>query len=82
MRGHPSPTFVALLLDTVTRVTLKNALTSDDDVARGDSFDWPLSVFLSGVLVHFEFRDCYAALERKGLDQIEPRSAKYPGGKQ
>ncbi|WP_262248579.1 alpha/beta hydrolase family protein [Parapedobacter soli] len=79
--GAIPATFAALLSDKITQVTLKNALTAYGDVARRDFYDWPLSAFLPGVLAHFDLPDCYAALERKGLTQIAPCPASYPGGK-
>ncbi len=80
--GAIPATFAALLSDKVTRITLKNALTAYGDVAGSNSYDWPLSAFLPGVLAHFDLPDCYTALKRKGLVQIEPYPAKYPGGEQ
>jgi cephalosporin-C deacetylase-like acetyl esterase len=72
--GLPA-TFAALLSDAVARVTLKNALTSYTDVATSETYDWPLSAFVPGVLAAFDLPDCYRALEGKRLRQIEPRGA-------
>lgn len=69
-------TFAALLSDTVTQVTLKNAPTSYSDIAEYENYNWPLSTLLPGVLKTFDLPDCYHALAiRKGLRQIEPWDA-------
>jgi dienelactone hydrolase len=70
--GAVSATFAALLSDAVVQVTLKNALTSYADVAEAEEYAWPLSSFLPGVLNRFDLPECYAALEAKGLRQVEP----------
>lgn len=51
--------------DVVRRVTLKNALTSYADVAEAETYDWPLSAFLPGVLNRFDLPECYRELERR-----------------
>lgn len=73
--GAVPATFAALLSDLVTRVTLKNALTSYADVARAEVYAWPLSCFVPGALKSFDLPECYAALESKKLKQIEPSGA-------
>ncbi|MBY0458049.1 MAG: hypothetical protein K2V38_11975, partial [Gemmataceae bacterium] len=73
--GAIPATFAALISDIVTRVTLKNALTSYEDVARAETYAWPLSGFVPGVLASFDLPDCYRALEAKKLKQIDPRGA-------
>jgi hypothetical protein len=73
--GAIPATFAALLEALVTRVTLKNALTSFADVARSETYAWPLSSFVPGVLISFDLPDCYQALKAKNLRQIEPLSA-------
>jgi hypothetical protein len=65
-------TFAALLSPQVVQVTLKNALTSYSRVAESESYQEPLSLFLPGVLRHFDLPDCYRALAGKRLRQIEP----------
>jgi dienelactone hydrolase len=70
--GTIPATFAAVLSDTVTRVTLKNALTSYADVATSETYTWPLSAFVPGVLTTFDLPDCYRALEPKNLRQIDP----------
>ncbi len=39
--GAIPATFAALLSDTVTQVTLKNALTSYSDIAQNEEYNWP-----------------------------------------
>lgn len=65
--------FAALLSARVVSVTLKNALTSYDAIARAEIYKWPLSSLLPGVLKRFDLPDVYAALEAKGLKMIDPR---------
>lgn len=70
--GALPATFAALLSDVVTQVTLKNALTSWQAVAEAEEYRWPLSTLLPGVLEMFDLPDCYRALGRKLLRQVEP----------
>jgi dienelactone hydrolase len=70
--GSLPATFAALLHDRVARVTLKNALTSYREVAESETYAWPLSAFVPGVLEHFDLPDCYRALSAKGLRHIDP----------
>lgn len=70
--GAIPATFAAVLSDRVTRVTLKNALTSYADVAQSETYSWPLSSFVPDVLKSFDLPDCYRALEAKKLKQIDP----------
>ncbi len=67
--------FAALWSAVVDRVTLKHALTSYAAVAESETYHWPLSTFLPGVLRQFDLPDCYGALEAKRLRQIEPWGA-------
>lgn len=69
--GAIPATFAALLSDAVTRVTLKNALTSYADVAQTEAYVWPLSCFVPDVLRAFDLPECYAALGAKKLTLIE-----------
>ena len=78
--GALAATFAALLSDQVTRVTLKNALTSYADVAESEEYTWPLSTFLPGVLERFDLPDCYRALAAKRLRQIDPWGPKAEQG--
>jgi dienelactone hydrolase len=73
--GAIPATFAAVLSDVVTRVTLKNALTNYTAVAESETYAWPLSSFVPGVLKSFDLDDCYKALEAKKLKQIEPWGA-------
>lgn len=68
--GTIPATFAALLSPTVTRVTLKNALTSYADIAESETYDWPLSSLISNVLSHFDLPDCYGVLAEKKLRTI------------
>jgi dienelactone hydrolase len=76
--GTPPATFAALLSDVVAQVTLKNALTSYAEIAESQDYRWPLSSFAMNALEKFDLPDCYRALERKKLRQIEPWGA-VPG---
>lgn len=70
--GSIPAAFAALFSETVVQVTLKNAPTSYDEIARSEGYDWPLSSFLPGVLERFDLPDCYRELEKKGLRLIDP----------
>ncbi len=67
--------FASLISAHATQVTLKNALTSYAEIAESEEYRWPLSSFVPGVLAHFDLPECYRALEKRGLRQIEPRGA-------
>lgn len=74
--GTIPATFAALLSPLVTRVTLKNSLTSYAEVAESENYKWPLSCLLPGVLRRFDLPDCYRELAAaKTLKQIEPWGA-------
>jgi dienelactone hydrolase len=77
--GALPATFAAILSELVTRVTLKNALTNYANVAQSETYTWPLSSFVPGVLQWFDLQDCYKALEAKKLKQIEPLNATGAG---
>ncbi|MDO8545565.1 MAG: acetylxylan esterase [Opitutaceae bacterium] len=70
--GAIAGTFAAVLHDAVVQVTLKNALTSYSDVAETEDYECPLSLMVPGVLRAFDLPDCYRALGKKNLRQIEP----------
>ena len=70
--GALPATFAAVLSDQVTQVTLKNALTSYSDIAESETYAWPLSCLVPGILERFDLPDCYRRLEAKNLRQIEP----------
>ncbi|NQT85714.1 acetylxylan esterase [bacterium] len=73
--GAVPATFAALLSDSVVQVTLKNAPKSYQDIAETEGYRWPLAVFLPSVLDSFDLPDCYAVLQGKRLDMIEPWGA-------
>jgi dienelactone hydrolase len=70
--GSIPATYAALLSDSVSQITLKNALTSYSDIADNEDYNWPLASLLPGVLKTFDLPDCYNALAKKKLHQIEP----------
>ncbi len=74
-RGAIPTTFAALLHESVTQITLKNALTSYADVAETEEYKWALSTFLPNVLEKFDLPDCYNALKEKQLKMIDPWKA-------
>ena len=53
-------------------VTLKNALSSFQEIATNADAKWPHAVMLPGGLRHFDLPDCYAELKSKNLRLIEP----------
>ena len=59
--------FAALLSPAVRRVTLKGVLASYQEVATNESYDWPLSSFVPGVLEKFDLPEVFQALEGQGL---------------
>ena len=74
--GTIPATFAAVLSGSaIVQVTLKNALSAYRDIAESESYNWPLSSFLPGVLERFDLPDCYAELTDKNLRQIEPWGA-------
>jgi dienelactone hydrolase len=70
--GTIPATFAALLSEQVVQVTLKDHLTSYQEIAESERYEWPLSSLLSGVLKKFDLPDCYAALNGKKLRMIVP----------
>src|SRR5262249_4055003 len=70
--GSLPATFAALHEEAVVQVTFKPALASYQDVAESESYTWPLSSFVPGVLEKFDLPDCYQALKAKRLQHIEP----------
>ncbi|MBI5771358.1 MAG: acetylxylan esterase [Verrucomicrobia bacterium] len=73
--GALPATFAGVISEGVTQVTLKNALTSYDDIAQNEAYRWPLSCLVPDVLKTFDLPDCYRALAAKQLRQIEPWGA-------
>ena len=76
--GAIPATFAAVLSDTATQVTLKNALTSYSEIAESEEYKWPLSCFVPAILKSFDLPDCYRQLASKKLRQIEPWGAVPP----
>jgi dienelactone hydrolase len=70
--GALPATFAAVLAPQVAQVTLKNALTSYQDIAEAELYQWPLSAFIRNALAWFDLPDCYRELKGKKLRQIEP----------
>jgi len=69
--GTIPATFAAVLSDQVKQVTLKNALTSYSDIAESETYSWPLSSLVPNILKSFDLPDCYKALKKKNLKQID-----------
>lgn len=67
--------FAAMLSDRVNQVTLKNSLTSFDELTENPDYKWPYAIMLPDVLKHFDLPDCYAELRAKKLRNIEPWGA-------
>ena len=65
-------TFAVVLSDRVKQVTLKNALTSYQEIAESEDYAWPLSTLVPNVLSSFDLPDCYKALQPRSLRQIDP----------
>jgi pimeloyl-ACP methyl ester carboxylesterase len=80
-RGALVATFAGLLSEHVKLVTLKNPLTSYDEIAQSEDYDWPLSTLLPNVLAKFDLPDCYEALKPKQLRMIEPWGAEFTTAK-
>jgi len=70
--GTLPATFASVCSDRVKQVTLKNALTSYQEIAESTDYAWPLSVLVPNVLSAFDLPDCYQALQAKSLRQIDP----------
>ena len=70
--GAVPAAFAGVLSDRVGQVTLKNALTSYQDIAESEDYALPLSTLVPNILKAFDLPDCYKALEKKNLRQIEP----------
>jgi len=74
--GALPASLAAVLAPQVTRITLKNALTSWQDVVNEDHYELPYALTPNGVLKHFDLPEVYEALKAKGLTQSEPCGAK------
>lgn len=73
--GALPATFAALLSEDVVQISLKNALTSYQDIAVAEDYNWPLATLLPGVLKTFDLPDCYRELTAKKITQVEPWGA-------
>jgi pimeloyl-ACP methyl ester carboxylesterase len=69
--GAISATFAAVLSEGVTQVTLTNAPQSYSAIAESEDYNWPLSVFVPGVLQTFDLPDCYRVLGTKKLRSVD-----------
>ena len=54
----------------VTKVTLKNALRSFQEIAETEFYAWPLAFLITGQLEQFDLPQCYKHLETKELEII------------
>jgi dienelactone hydrolase len=70
--GTLPATFAAFLSDFVDQITLKRALVSYTGIAESETYSWPLSALLPGILKSFDLPDCYRELLGKKLRQLEP----------
>jgi dienelactone hydrolase len=70
--GALPATFASVLSDRVRQVTLKNALTSYQEIAESTDYAWPLSALVPNILSAFDLPDCYQTLQAKNLRQIDP----------
>lgn len=67
--------FAALLHDGVNRVTLKNALSSYQEVAQTEDYKWPYSMLPPNILARFDLPQVYDELKSRALRSIEPWGA-------
>lgn len=71
--------FATLMTASTKQVTLKHAPTSYADIASAETYGWPLSSFVPGVLKHFDLPDVYGELRAtKKLTLVEPVGAEGP----
>jgi dienelactone hydrolase/pimeloyl-ACP methyl ester carboxylesterase len=75
--GTLPATFAAVLKNRVKQLTLKEGLSSYTAIAESESYNWPLSALVPGILERFDLPDCYAAVETSGrkLRQIDPQGS-------
>jgi hypothetical protein len=57
--------FAAVLSPLVQQVTLHGVPDSYTSIAEAETYAWPLSSFVPGILQHFDLPDVYAALGNK-----------------
>ncbi len=65
----------AVLCKDIKQITLKHALTAFHELAVHEDQQWPNAVMLPQVLAHFDLPDCYAELQTRTLQLIEPWGA-------
>ena len=68
--GTVPAVFAALLSPAVSQVTLRGAPAAYAQIAEAETYDWPLSTFIPGVLKHFDLPDCYQALAGMKLRRL------------
>ena len=72
-RGTIPAALAALCCEDVHRVTLRKPLSSFQSLAESESYTWPLSSFIPGVLASWDLPDIYATLaqeKRLALEDI------------
>lgn len=74
--GAVTAALAALFSDEVKQVTLKNALSSFQEIAQDAESQWPYAAMLPSVLSRFDLPDCYHELKDRHLVSIEPWGAK------
>jgi len=62
--------FAALLSPAVRQLTLNEALESYESVCETERYEWPLSVFVPGVLSRFDLPDVRRAVEARGVKVV------------
>lgn len=65
--GSVPAQFAALLSPAVKSLELHEALESYESVCRTERYEWPLSVFLPGVLARFDLPQVRQAAEERGV---------------
>jgi dienelactone hydrolase len=71
--GTIPASFAAMLSPHISNVTLINALRSYHELTQHETFKWPLSHIVRGVLKHFDLPDIHAELKKKKhLRMIKP----------
>lgn len=73
--GTVPAALAAVLSSAVTQITLKNALSSFHELAMHEDQKWPNAFMLPHALEHFDLPDCYAELQSRKLQLIEPWGA-------
>ena len=66
--GTVPSTFAAVLAPEIQQVTLKQPLSSYDEITKTERYEWPLSSFVPGILKTLDLPECYRLLsETKDL---------------